>query len=85
MISGCFFSSFENIGKVNYGMAAVSDLKQALSSHLLLLKSLCSYFCSEEGVWGRALVLSWPGSHQMNGIPCKSKAIKDCQPKINKS
>jgi len=38
MISGCFFSSFENIGKVNYGMAAVSDLKQALSSHLLLLK-----------------------------------------------
>lgn len=33
-----FVSSFENLGEVNYGMAAASDLKQALSSHLLLLK-----------------------------------------------
>lgn len=33
-----FFSSFKNLGEVNYGMAAVSDLKRVLSSHLLLLK-----------------------------------------------
>lgn len=51
MISGFFFSSFENLGEINYGMAAVSDLKQVLSSHLLLLKSLRSYLCLEEGAW----------------------------------
>lgn len=33
-----FFSSFENLGEVNCGMAAAFDLKRVLSSHLLLLK-----------------------------------------------
>lgn len=37
VIFGLVFS-FENLGEVNYGMTVVSDLKPALSSHLLLLK-----------------------------------------------
>lgn len=51
-------------------MAAVSDLKQALSSHLLLLISLCSYLCLEEGMWGESpgALVAWQSLDERDAL-----------------
>lgn len=68
---GFFFpSSFENLGEVNYGMAAASDLRRALSSPLLLFKQLRSSLCFEaRGAGGGAPLLPQPGHRQRNAMP----------------